>query len=562
MKKNTILLYTLICFSITVVAQNVDLEGFKKVNFKVNGGVNANSTYYDADFATARAPFTYLLSGNLSLSAFNFSMPLSYTITNQGNNLNYTVPFNFNRFSLMPKYKWVKAYLGDASLSFSPYTLSGHPFRGVGLELTPKGPFKISMMGGQLLKAVEATEGAGGLPVFERMGYGTKMGFERQKYKIEFIGFYAKDNINSIASGFDVAGVTPKENLVGSLFLNTSLVKNANFTVEYATSVFSDDTRAQTFNGNAGINKLINRKENTTILKAFRTNINYTIYSSNIGLSYERIDPNYRTLGALFFNNDLENITFNFARPLLNNRVTIATNLGYQRDDLKLQKKQNTKRIVGSVNATCRITDKLNLTGSYSNFSTYTNKNLNQFNYINDVNINPADTLNYRQLSQTASANLAYSFGKQKNQNINFNYNISGQANEQGGLIRKGQASNLQNYNLTHAINFKASKIGINTSVNYTLNTIGSLENASKGASASVSKKFLKEALNTNVGVLYNGTDSQANKSSVFGLRFNSSYMLLKKHNFTLSAIKMFRNANNTNKTSDFTLNFNYNYSF
>jgi hypothetical protein len=361
-----------------VYAQQVDLEGFKKVNFKVTGGVNVNSVYYDTDAPNnPRDPFTYLLSGNINLSAFNFSMPLSYTLTNQGNNLGYTLPFNFNRLSLMPKYKWIKAYIGDANMSFSPYTLNGHPFRGVGLELTPPGAFKISMMGGKLLKAIESSEAAGGIPVFERMGYGAKLGFQKQQYKVELIGFYAKDNIESIAPDFDNKGVKPKENITGSLFFNTALVKNVDFTIEYAISAFSDDSRSQVATQGGFVYRTLGLKENTSILKALKTNINYTIVKTKVGIAYERIDPNYQTLGALFFNNDLENIALTLARPFYNDKINISGNIGYQRDDLNLQKRQNTKRVVGLVNLNYKVNDKLNIAGSYSNFSTYTNRNLN-----------------------------------------------------------------------------------------------------------------------------------------------------------------------------------------
>ena len=448
------------------------------------------------------------------------------------------------------------------SLSFSPYTLNGHPFRGVGLELTPKGPIKMSFMGGKLLKAVESTDGASGVPVFERMGYGSKIGFERQVYKIELIGFFAKDNINSINPNFDIKGVKPKENLVTSLFINSSAIKNANFTIEYAISVLSDDFRSKVSNQNGFINNIIDTRENTSVLKAFKTNIDYTIYSTKFGLTYEKVDPNYQTLGALFFNNDLENITVNLARPFWNNKINIAANVGYQRDDLNLQKKQNTKRVVGSLNLSYQASEKLNLSGTYSNFTTSTNRNLNQFSNINNENINPADTLNYRQLSQNATANIVYNFGKQKNQNFNLNYNIAGQANEQGGIIRKGQASRIQNINLTHSINFAASKTAFNTSINYTLNRIGRQENDAKGASISVSKKLLKDTFNTNFGIIYNDSKNASSTSNVFGFRFNNNFTYLKKHNFTLSAVKMFKNSSNSSSIQDLTANFNYSYTF
>ena len=135
-------------------AQDLDIEAITKdTKFRVSGGINADAMFFNS--SAEKSTFTYMLTGSLNFSFLTFSMPVSYSITNQGNALNYKVPFDFNRFSIAPKYKWIKLYLGDHTLSLSPYTLNGHPFRGAGIELTPKGALKFSTMGGRLLKAVE-----------------------------------------------------------------------------------------------------------------------------------------------------------------------------------------------------------------------------------------------------------------------------------------------------------------------------------------------------------------------------------------------------------------------
>ncbi|OMQ09530.1 TonB-dependent receptor [[Flexibacter] sp. ATCC 35103] len=541
-------------------AQDVDLENFYKPNFKVTGNVNANMMYYKSSMPNAREPFTYLLSGNLNISAFNFSVPLFYSITNQGENLGYTAPFDFNRLSIMPKYKWVKAYIGNVSMTFSPYTLSGFPFKGVGLELTPRSPFKITLMGGQLLKAVSEEKAMGGIPVYQRMGYGAKIGFEQQQYKIGWIGFYAKDDVNSLNMTND-KGVTPKENFVNSLLFSTSFVKNLNLNVEYALSVLTDDVRSSNLSGGNFRDKLFSSKESTSFMNALNVNFDYNIQKSIVGLTYERIDPNYNTLGALYFNNDLENIALRFARPFYQDRITVSTSLGYQRDDLAKAKKQDTKRVVGSINMNYRVTDQLNFTGSYSNFSTYTNKKLDQFELINNPNVVQSDTLDYRQLSQNANMNMSYVFGQKRNQNLNFNYSIAGQANEQGGVIRRGQASTVQNYNLAHTVNFMATKVSLNSSLNYTSNEVAKNSNSSVGASVGASKKLFKDKLNTNLGFLYNNSQATANSSSVFGVKFNNSYVLMEQHNFNMSIISMFRNSTNAKQFNDLTATLNYSYS-
>lgn len=550
------------CFCRKGYAQDVDLENFYKPNFKVTGNVNANMMYYtsNSDMQNSREPFTYLLSGNLNISAFNFSVPLFYSITNQGNNLGYTAPFDFNRLSIMPKYKWVKAYIGNVSMTFSPYTLSGFPFKGVGLELTPQSPFKITLMGGQLLKAVSEEEALGGIPVYQRFGYGAKIGFEKERYKLGWIGFYAKDDVNSLTMVTD-KGVTPKENFVNSLTFSTSVIKNLNLNVEYALSVLTDDTRSNTLSGGNFRDKLFSSKESTSFMNALNVNFDYNIQKSIVGLTYERIDPNYNTLGALYFNNDLENIALRFSRPFYQDKITVSTSLGFQRDDLAKEKKQDTKRVVGSINMNYRVTDQINITGSYSNFSTYTNKKLDQFELINNPNVVVSDTLDYRQLSQNANVNMSYAFGSKRNQNLNFNYSIAGQANEQGGVIRRGQASTVQNYNLAHSINFIEMKVGLNSSLNYTNNQVGINNSSSTGASVGASKKLFKDKLNTNLGFLYNNSQGDMNSSSVFGIKFNNSYTLLDQHNFSMNIISMFRSSTNTQKFNDLTATFNYAYS-
>ena len=539
-------------------AQHLDFEAIpKSTKLRVNGGVNANAIYYQASNSQSagREPFTYMLTGSLNFSFLTFSMPVSYTITNQEKAFNYSVPFNFNRFSITPKYKWVKAYLGDNAMTFSPYTLNGHPFRGVGVELTPKGPLKFAAMGGRLLKAVQPIDSVGLPAVYERYGYGAKIGYEQNKNKVELIGFYATDNEKSIHNFTDIS---PKTNYVGSIKVGTTLIKNVNIEAEYALSVISEKNKLLYL----GNDTLVSYNKSELFTKAFNARINYTIQKTTLGLVYENIDPTYQTFGSLFFNNDLENISLTAARPFFKDKLVVNGQLGYQRDNLKNQKQQTAVRLVGTINASLKVNERFNVAGNYSNFTTTTNRRLNQFDYINMPNLVPADTLNYQQLSQSGNVNINYVLGAEKNQNINFNYSISGQANKQGNVIRKGQASTVQNYNVTHAISFPNSKYVLNNSLNFTTNTIGVLNSTAYGVSSSVSKKFFENKLNSSLGALYNLTSQKPSADAkIFGIRLNAGYILLEKHNLTFSAFQMFRDTAQQ-KANDLTVNFNYAYNF
>lgn len=551
--KKKLLLGALFLFSVvTLKAQNIDIETLMKPSkVKVYGGVNMNAMYNNASTGN-QDPFTYTLSGNIGASYKMFSMPISYTITNLGNQFGYQMPYDFNRFSLAPKYKWVQAYLGDASMSFSQYTLSGHPFRGVGAELTPSGPIKFSFMTGRLLKPTEADSLGYQVATYKRMGVGGKVNFEQDKYKIEYISFYAKDKENSIVNN---GGAIAKENTVNSLKVNTSIIPNVDIEIEYALSILYDLVPQSLESDNSTL-------KTRSSHKALKTSANYTIAKYKVGLVYENVDPEYQTLGAMYFNNDLENIGVTFSGPFVKDRLMISTQVGYQRDNLDKKKAQDSKRLVGTLNASFKVNDQFNLSGSYSNFTIHTNRRLDQFDYINDPNLNPADTLNYKQLSQNANINANYILGKEKQHNINFNYSIAGQANKQGGIIRKGQSSTVQNYNLTHTLTLKSIAAGLSTSVNYTDNKISAMNSNSYGVGVNFMKKFLENKLNSTFGILYNQMKNPSGNNSVYGIKLNASYVLLEKHNFSLNGIQMFRQLYTGVNNNDLTLTFNYSYSF
>ena len=174
--------------------------------------------------------------------------------------------------------------------------------------------------------------------------------------------------------------------------------------------------------------------------------------------------------------------------------------------------------------------------------------------------MNPADTLTYRQLSQNGNVNMNYVFGKDKSQNVNFNYSIAGQANEQGGIIGRGQASLVQNYNAAHTISFSSLQMNVNTSANYTQNKVGREITDFYGGSVTIAKKFFENKLNTSLGTLYNRTNDTFG-NSVLGIKCNVSYVLLEKHNFSFYGMQMFRHSQQKS-AEDITLNINYSYSF
>ena len=553
----------------SLFAQNIDIATLSKGQaFKLSGGVSSNFIYFDTNRPdNALLPFTYFFQGNLNFGFYQFNMPVSYSYSNQGDNFTYRIPFNFNRLSLHPKYRWITAHIGDVSMNFSPYTLNGHQFTGGGLELNLSGGIKFGVMAGRLLKATEDDNNIHSIPAFNRMGYGSKIGYEKDGYQIAITGFYAKDNISSLRVIPEEKNVLPKENLALSIEGKIKILKDLQLKVEYASSAVTQDLRASANPTNKqGLSGLLfDAKNSTEYYTAFKSGINYKIEKTMVSLAYERIDPGYQTLGAYYFNNDLENITLNASKPMFNNKLNLTFNIGYQKDNLNFSKLLSTNRMVGAINLRLQASEKLTITGNYSNFSTYTNKILNKLNNINNINTTPDEIrkLDYKQLSQNANfnANLILSQNKKKNQSININYSLASTINEQGGIIAPEQENNFHNLISSYNIGFPEKKLNITGSFNYIYNDMGISDGSGWGGVISLGKRFFDNKLNTSVATGYNNNNTNGTNTNIINLRMRLA-LIMNKHQFNLNAINLIKNTENQANINELRINFGYTYSF
>ena len=505
------------------------------------------------------------MQGNLNVSVYQFSFPLNFSFSNQGSNLGYDIPFDFNRLSLKPKYKWIQAYIGDAMMSFSPYTLNAHQFTGLGLELTPPGSFHFSIMSGRLLKAVEDNSDPRTIPAFQRNGHSGKVEYKKDKFSIGLIGFYAKDHINSLTAFPDEKGITPKENMAIHINGSVKATPNLELRLGYANTAITHDLRADNADQKEGIAALFLKPKNSTeYYKAIKMEMNYQLGKSGLGLGYERIDPGYETLGAYYFNNDFENITANFTTVLFD-KVNLSVNIGYQRDDLENVKESATGRSVGALNLGYSFSERLNFTASYSSFSTFTNNRLNQFDNINDDNLldDQQQMLDYKQLSQNGNLSFSYILSEKESasQNLNFNYALAVTSNEEGGIVRIGGASTFHNLSTTYNLGLPKKKMNFSSALNVSQNSIGDENTITWGPLVNLNMKLFKETLNTSISTSYNSTELQVGSLNVATVRANTTFNFRKKHNFNLNAVQLFRSGIQvTNRELTFT--FGYNYSF
>ena len=591
---------------------------------KISGGINASQVFYGvSSIESRRNPYAYFVSGNINFSMFQLNVPLNFTFTNQVFNYNYQLPsFDFNQFGIQPSWKWIKLYAGYNTMSFSPYTLNGALFLGGGVELTPPGPLKVEAMYGRLRKAQPynpSDSSSQQAPFgYERRGYGAKLTYSfknsgRKKKKrsqitskynrdgglrppkkdeeyttssffkegdqVSLIVFGAHDLANSVVpppDSLNLPNTQPESNLVMSVQLHKSLGKRITLDGEIAGSAVNQDTRITTsddetqnvFNLTDGVFK---RNTSTAYYSAYRGNLNYNADFFIIGVGYEWVDPEYRTLGAYYFNNDLENITVNFSTQLFKNKLSLATNVGTQRNNLNNNQLATLRRLSTAVNVNFMPNQAMNFNLTYSNFQSLT-RIRSQFELINQVDplANIGDSLNLTQISQNANLNANFVLLNTQRQQQNLNVNVAYQQadnRQQGSPIPGGSRF----YQVTTAYNVVWTLIDFNAALafNYNQNTVENLDNRMLGPTLTLTKGLFKKKvsliLSSSFNQAYNNT---VLASQVLNGRFGINYTYQQKHQLSFNAIYLNQRTLATEGQtpqpafSEFTGTLNYSYNF
>ncbi|NNE76327.1 MAG: hypothetical protein HKN31_04565, partial [Pricia sp.] len=469
--------------------------------------------------------------------------------------------------SLHPSYKWASAHIGDVSMTFSPYTLAGHQFTGGGFDLNPEGKFQVSAMYGRFLKATEYNfEEPQAITAYKRMGYGIKAVYDFDFVKLGAILFKASDEASSLENPFPVElGLSPKENAVVSFESEFKVLDKARIRIEYAISGVTEDSRLTDARQKSGLlSFILNENISSNYYNALNASFDYPAGNGTLGVGYERIDPDYKTLGAYYFNNDLENITINANQTLLDNKLNLSVNAGLQQDNLDKAKSSNQQRIVSSINANYTASERLGINASYSNFQSYTNIR-DQFDYINQVGaLDNLDTLNYRQISQNANLGVNYILKKtetkQHSANVNLVYQNS--TNEQEGAAIEGGENSFYNGVAAYTLGYPERALNVSFAGNISYNTGADDNNMTLGPTLAIGKQFLDKKLRTNFSSSYNMDYTNGDqRNKVLNFRLGSNYSILQKHNLGLNFMALFRNSTlNTNR--DLTITFGYSYFF
>ncbi len=557
-------IYTLsfLVFALTMNARAQDIEQIlKAAPLTTSGGISFSQIgNFSPDTNQTLEPYSYFLSGNINANLYGvINLPFSFAYTNS--QISSSVPQPFNRLSLSPSYKWVTAHIGYASMNFSPYTLAGHEFLGGGLELTPNKSFKIAVMYGRLRRSVNP-DTLGTEPAYRRMGGGVKLDYMNKNIDASINVFKAEDDVNSITYNLtDSIIVKPQDNITAGAKVKLKMINNFSITAEYAISAINHDISKSDSITNGSSNFLIEPHGDLAYYHAFKSNISQTSKIGQIGASYERVSPNYKTLGAYYFNNDFENITANFSTSI-KKRINIALDAGYQRDNLNGQKTNESSRLIYSANVNAKLNKKLNLGVSFSNLQTYVHIR-DIYDQITQTNeFQNLDTLSFTQLNFTVSSNLNYiiqaSKTKRQNLNIGFAYQEASQQQEDDQAFNGNQ---IYNSTVSYLFSLIPQRLNISTTINYNNNIMPEMTMNVASFNLSVQKAFFEQLKVSLISSYSNSANQEGTIADIVNIRLTGGYTLRKKHNFNLSLAMVNNNGVQGNKTQ-YSANLSYNFMF
>ncbi|MCC7297800.1 MAG: hypothetical protein IT244_05655, partial [Bacteroidia bacterium] len=246
----------------------------------------------------------------------------------------------------------------------------------------------------------------------------------------------------------------------------------------------------------------------------------------NANLKYQRIAPDYRSLGSYYTQTDIERITISPGYTHKKGIITINTSIGKEHDNLSSKKISQTSRTVGSAMLSLRPKPHYGANFQYSNYGTAqkaVTKSISDTTLLNQVNSSIVVTPYYTIIGKNANHTFTYSLVNQELNDKN-----------------KVQSQNFSLTVINHSINysFGFSKSGLRGDISYftltTSQTAG--KTASKGVGLGLGKWLLKKKLNSYFSANVSTNSFQGNSDGfTIQSRWTNAFSVTKKDILSLN---------------------------
>ncbi|MEP7234903.1 MAG: hypothetical protein ABI778_06375 [Ignavibacteriota bacterium] len=536
----------------------------------LDGSITLSGTKYSVAGAIPRRPPTsWTIVGTPTLSFYGISLPFNFILSDQESEFRQP----FDQIGVSPNYKSLTLHLGYNSLNYSKYTLAGITFLGAGLDLDPE-PLRLSVMYGRFQRAVEIDTSSAAKanytyvqPAYKRMGFAAKVGYGSQTSFIDFIYLHAVDDSSSLKLRPDSLNIFPAENSVMGLNMRLAIVEQLALEAEGAVSFFTRDVRSPVLDSDnipKSLQSIVNAKSSTSLLFANNVGLVFNVPHFSTRLGYERIEPDYNSMGAYYFTSDMENYTIAPAFDMLDNKIRASGSIGIQHDNILSTKLAKTNRVIGSVNLSINPAQVFGIDFNYTNYSTGQS--------ATRLNTTPPDTGQFqvRNVSQSGSITPRVLLISTETTN-SFILSLSQQHYTDLNIVTQAFANSQTttgsfNYNLS----FLKSGLNLGASLLYADTKQGMTTTGLRGLNVNASKSFLQNKLSlggsfgfTNSAIKIPGIDY---KTNTLNESLNSSYRIFTQGTLSLS-IYATENSSSLAGSVPFTeiiatLSYSHNFSF
>jgi hypothetical protein len=343
-----------------------------------NAGLQAQAGFYSVSgIDPRRTPFFWAISGTPTATIQGVQLPFMVMISDQQRDFQQP----FNQFGLSPYYKWAKVHLGYRDVSFSKFSLAGYRALMAGVELNP-GKFRFGFVYARFRKAVEEdtlatydpTHYISSVPVpsYKRTGYAVKIGVGTEDEHVDLVLLRAQDDESSIRRPVK-ARLAPEENLVLGLVGKVKVTEKLRWEFDLAGSAFTRDmTSPETLGDQSTITNAVNSvfipRTSTQGLMALETGLAFRSKRARYKLVYRRVDPDFKSMGAYYFQTDVEQITGTAASTFFKNKLSANLTLGWQHNNLKKLRTATARRIIGNLGLNYTSAKVFGFMVNYTNF--------------------------------------------------------------------------------------------------------------------------------------------------------------------------------------------------
>ncbi len=536
----------LLMVALPVVAMAQDLGGLKNQKpFNFSGGLAVRAGFYAAPDGqkARRSPYNYAVTGSPTFTFYGWSVPLSFTYHDQ--KVEHSKPFQ--RFGASPRWRWLTLHGGYRNLNFSPYTLAGHTFLGGGLEINRK-RFRLAAMSGDLQNAIIQSDTAvlgSKQETFKRRAHGAKIGLGTLRNQVAFTAFRATDKIGT--ENLDAErrqSLHPADNIALGMDLRFTFFKRLVFESSTGVSVFTRDQLfydVDTFENKrlekvkAIAEKFMDINLSTRIGFAGDAALQIQFPNWALGAKYQRIEPFFTTLGAYYFQDDLENRTVTGSFRLFKGKISVNGSIGEQRNNLQGLRFLSAARLIGNGSLTVSPSPRWGVSAQFSNFRAEQGPNFQSV----------ADTFRFVQVNRSVSVSPYFSKpGKRLSHFVSANLMQQAFDDLSEGTSVLPQNSVSRNAFFNYRLSLRPSGWRFSLGGNYNEFDISGKKSARYGATAGIGRVFFKKKLNANLSSTFNlaTADGSSDSGTVQNHRLSTSLKLGKKQSLQFSLLLIRRN--------------------